>query len=113
VIDPSSHTTRVKASPKRYVILSAAKDLSQQGVMEEVLRCAQDDIAGVGCNICCPLALLIGGPRCYCLVTGIRKFRSTVSFGSVDTGASRHSQRIMSGMIAPPNLWPWVLMPQA
>jgi hypothetical protein len=42
---------------------------------------------------------------------GWRKDRSTVSAGSVDTGPSRHSQRIISGRIAPPNFWPCRFMP--
>src|SRR6201999_3381058 len=36
-----------------------------------------------------------------------RKARSVMSFGSVETGASRHSQRIISGMMAPPYFCPW------
>ena len=34
-----------------------------------------------------------------------RNERSTVSCGSSETGWSRHSQRIISGSIAPPMLW--------
>ena len=37
--------------------------------------------------------------------------RSTASFGSVDTGWSRHSQRIISGRIGPPMRWPCVFIP--
>ena len=40
------------------------------------------------------------------LATGWRNARSTVSFGSVETGPSRHSHRIISGRIAPPNFCP-------
>ena len=42
-----------------------------------------------------------------------RKLRSTMSFGSVETGPSRHNQRIMSGKIAPPIFWPCRFMPHA
>src|SRR4029450_11683761 len=38
--------------------------------------------------------------------------RSTPSSGSVDTGWSRQSQRIISGKMAPPCFWPWFPMPQ-
>jgi hypothetical protein len=41
--------------------------------------------------------------RYFLPAAGERNPRSTVSFGSVETGPSRHSQRIISGMIAPPN----------
>src|SRR5207248_2064707 len=37
---------------------------------------------------------------------GCRKLRSTISLGSVETGPSRHSQRIISGRIMPPNFCP-------
>ncbi len=40
-----------------------------------------------------------------------RNPRSTESFGSVDTGPSRHSHRIISGMIAPPNFCPCRFIP--
>ena len=43
---------------------------------------------------------------------GWRNVRSFLSFGSVETGPSRHSQRIISGRIAPPNFWPCLFMPQ-
>jgi hypothetical protein len=45
------------------------------------------------------------------LAAACRNARSTISFGSVDTGPSRHSQRIISGIIAPPNFWPCRFMP--
>jgi len=50
--------------------------------------------------------------HCFCSVSagffaaGWRKLRSTMSLGSVDTGPSRHSQRIISGRIMPPNFCP-------
>src|SRR5690242_2904207 len=43
-------------------------------------------------------------------LAGWRKERSTMSLASVDTGPSRHSQRIISGMIMPPYFWPWRFM---
>lgn len=50
-------------------------------------------------------------PRYLFFATGWRKSRSTLSLGSVLTGPSRQSQRIISGMIAPPNFWPCRFMP--
>ncbi len=44
---------------------------------------------------------------------GGRKDRSTVSFGSVDTGPSRQIQSIISRKIAQPNFWPCRFMPHA
>ena len=43
---------------------------------------------------------------------GRRNDLSTMSFGSVDTGWSRQSQRIISGKMAPPCFCPWLPMPQ-
>ncbi len=42
---------------------------------------------------------------------GCLKARSPESFGSVDTGPSRQSHRIISGRIAPPNFCPWLFIP--
>src|SRR5215469_11402382 len=39
--------------------------------------------------------------------------RSAASFESIEAAWSRHSQRIMSGRIAPPIFWPCLFMPQA
>jgi hypothetical protein len=36
-----------------------------------------------------------------------------MSVASVDTGPSRHSHRIISGRIAPPNFCPWPFIAQA
>jgi hypothetical protein len=43
------------------------------------------------------------GPVYFVLETGCLNARSTMSFGSVDTGPSRQSHRIISGIMAPPN----------
>ena len=51
------------------------------------------------------------GPYSF-LATGWRKDRSTLSFGSVETGPSRHSHRIISGRMAPLNFCPCPFMPQ-
>ena len=45
--------------------------------------------------------------------TGPRKARAIASFGSVETGWSRHNHRIISGKIAPPCFCPWLPMPHA
>jgi hypothetical protein len=53
------------------------------------------------------------GRHCFCGVSGVffvagwRKLRSTISLGSVETGPSRHSHRIISGRIMPLNFCPW------
>ena len=47
------------------------------------------------------------------VATAVRKDRSVLSFGSVETGWSRHSQRSMSGIMTPPCFWPWSPIPQA
>ncbi len=57
------------------------------------------------------IRLALGAQRLPYFFAAPRKLRSTVSFGSVDTGPSRHSHRIISGMIAPPNFCPWRFMP--
>lgn len=54
-----------------------------------------------------PATASTGTPAGYGFGTnGARKERSTMSLGSVDTGWSRQSQRIISGKIAPPCFWP-------
>jgi len=75
--------------------------------------------AGFRCRSLRVGPLLFGRPfrvslyRSYFFFTaGWRKSRSTLSFGSVETGPSRQSHRIISGMIAPPNFWPCRFMPQ-
>src|ERR1041385_4427340 len=48
----------------------------------------------------------VAGARFVPGAAGWRNDRSIASFGSVETGWSRQSQRIISGNIAPPCFWP-------